>query len=101
MNAFEILLFSLDVGYSSAALRAGVSGVIVDWECVDKEGRQEGYDTEINRGGAADLRAMRAAATGPVLCRINNHPALRKVEVRMAIAAGADEILAAHGEDDP
>ena len=35
---------------------------------------------------------MRAAATGPVLCRINNHPALRKVEVRMAIAAGADEI---------
>jgi hypothetical protein len=92
MRHFEILLFSLDVRYACAALRAGVSGVIVDWECVDKDGRQKGYDTEINRGGAADLHAMRAAATGPVLCRINNHPDLWKVEVRRAIALGADEI---------
>jgi hypothetical protein len=73
-------------------LRAGVSGVIVDWECVDKDGRQKGFDTEINRGKMADLHAVRAAATGPVFCRINNHPARRKVDVQRAIALGADEI---------
>lgn len=92
MVDFEIFLFSHDTAYASAAMEAGVSGVVVDWECVGKDGRQKGYNTEVNHGQAADLQAMRSAATGPLFCRINNQPELREVEIRRAISAGADEI---------
>src|SRR6186713_3666761 len=92
MLDFEIFLFSHDATYASAAMDAGASGVVVDWEYVGKDGRQKGYKTEINHGQEADLRAVRAAATGHVFCRINNHADVREVEVRLAIAAGADEI---------
>ena len=54
MVDFEIFLFSHDTGYASAALKAGVSGVVVDWEWVGKDARQKGYDTEVNHGQAAD-----------------------------------------------
>lgn len=88
----EILLFSHDAGYSAAAVEAGMDGVVVDWECSGKARRQAGQDTEINHGTVADLDAARPGAAGKLICRINNTPAGRDVELRLAIEHGASEI---------
>lgn len=88
----DVLLFTFDLGYASAAMRAGVAGVVVDWEWRGKSRRQIGQDTEINCGTPDDLRRMRAAFPGHLVCRINNQPDTRTHEARLAIALGADEI---------
>lgn len=88
----DVLLFSLDLPYATAAMRAGMAGIIVDWEWRGKSRRQIGQDTEINCGTPDDLRRMRAAFPGHLVCRINNQPDVRAQETRLAIALGANEI---------
>lgn len=89
---FDLLLFTHDTVYDSAAVAAGASGVIVDWENRGKEQRQADRDTEINHGTEDDLRRMRAAVRGTVICRINNQPATRVPELLRAADLGANEI---------
>jgi hypothetical protein len=88
----RILLFSHELEYARAAVAAGVSQVIVDWEHAGKERRQRGHDTEINRGTEDDLEAAVAAVPGRVICRINNTPERRDLECERAIELGASEI---------
>jgi hypothetical protein len=88
----DVLLFSQDLDYADAASRAGMNGIVVDWEWRGKGRRQRGWDTEIVRGTQADLAAMRARVPGPLLCRINNLPGAREREARRAAELGADEI---------
>lgn len=89
----EILLFSHDLEYAAAAMAAGVSAIVVDWENYDKSARQSGWDTEINCGTETDLIGMRQSIAGTVICRINNQPGQRVHELRRAAELGADEVL--------
>jgi len=89
---FDLWMFSHDCGYASAAMAAGMVGVVVDWEWRDKELRQAGRDTEINHATEEDLRLMRMAVRGAVACRINNQPHVRVQEARRAAELGADEV---------
>jgi 2-keto-3-deoxy-L-rhamnonate aldolase RhmA len=89
---FEVILFSQDPEYASAALAAGCDAVVVDWEWHGKERRQLGFDTEINRGGPDSLSRMRAATPGRLICRINNLASRRRDDLAMAMDLGADEV---------
>jgi hypothetical protein len=88
----QVLLFSHDVAYATAAVAAGVERVVVVWEWRGKHARQAGRDTQVNRGTLADLQAMRAAVGDRVICRINNTPSVRVAECRLALEHGASEI---------
>jgi len=89
---FELLLFSVDSPMVRRCTAAGIDGLIVDWEHLDKERRQAAADTEINRHTLEDLTKVRAATSATVICRVNNGPTTRE-DVERAIAGGADEVL--------
>lgn len=90
---FELFLFTLDPDAAATGVKAGVDGLIVDWETRGKHARQNGADTEINAGTARDLRSVRAATSSPVICRINPFGPETTTEVERALRCGADEIL--------
>ncbi len=90
---FEALLFSTDPSLIRETVRAGVGGVIVDWERRGKAARQVNADTQINGDTLADLRRVRAATDARVLCRINCFGPWTAQEIDRAVAAGADEII--------
>ena len=90
---FELLVFTVDPERAAAVLAAGAAAIVVDWENQDKYARQAGADTEINYHGVEELRAVRAACQGRVICRVNGMRAGWEQEVETALAAGADEIL--------
>lgn len=90
---FDLFLFSTNPPAVCEAVAAGVAGVVVDWEQAGKAHRQRDADTEINTQTVDDLRAVRAATTARVLCRINPIGATSRREIADAVAAGADEIL--------
>lgn len=90
---FELFLFSTSPPAVCEAVAAGVSGVVIDWEQNGKAHRQRDADTEINTQTVEDLKAVRAATTARVLCRINPIGATSGREIDDAVAAGADEIL--------
>ncbi len=89
---FAVWLFTHDCPYGAAAMAAGATGVVIDWEHIGKELRQNGRDTQINQGTAEHLQTMRRAVQGMVACRINNLPLLRTREARLAADLGADEV---------
>ena len=93
MRGFSLWLFSVDPGFIKNAVRAGVTGVVVDWECSGKACRQSGADTEINHHTPDDLRRVRAATDGPVMCRLNGLHGETGAEIDRAISLGADELL--------
>lgn len=87
-----LFLFTHEPDYGAAAIRAGVAGIVVDWEWRGKAARQRGVDTEVNRGTPQDLAAMRSAFAGHLICRINNEPGMRLADLRLACALGANEV---------
>lgn len=88
----ECLLFTSNPEYGAAAVASGVSALVADWEWQGKAERQAGRATEVNHGTIDDLRALRRATDGPLVCRINNTPGGRDRECRLAIEHGADEV---------
>jgi hypothetical protein len=86
-------LFTTDPAFAHRAVRAGVEGVIVDWERRGKRERQAGADTEVRADTPADLGRIRAATSGRVLCRVNGWGPWSADEVDLAIVLGADEVL--------
>lgn len=93
MSDFDLFLFSVEVSRIEAAVKAGIRGVIVDWEERGKRVRQLGADTEVNHHTVEDLRRVRAATGAAVFCRINAVGPDTEEEVDLAIDGGADEIL--------
>ncbi len=89
----ELHLFTVDASLADRAVRAGVDGIIVDWERGEKHARQRGADTEINDHTVADLARIRRATTARVMCRVNSIGARSAEELEQAIAGGADELL--------
>jgi len=59
-SPFGLWLFLADPDFIPAAIRAGVTGVVVDWERAGKERRQSFADTQINEHGVDDLRRVRS-----------------------------------------
>jgi len=90
---FDLYLFSTDAKLVAAAVQAGLTGAVVDWEYVGKERRQASADTQINRDSPEDLQRLRAFTRARLLCRINAFGPGTAEEVEQAAGAGADEIL--------
>ena len=90
-----INLFGFANNPSSAAtvVRAGATGVVVDWERRGKRARQAGVDTQINADTPDDLAAVRDATPGVVLCRVNRWSPWTPAEIELAVSLGADEVL--------
>ncbi len=89
----QLFVFSVQPTYVHAVVRAGATGIVVDWERRGKVVRQRGHDTQINADSPEDLRRVRAATDGRVLCRINGYGPWTAGEVATAVAGGADEVL--------
>lgn len=91
---FELFLFTTDTAVAAGCMDVGVDAIIVDWENSGKHERQRGFNTQINQQSSADLRAMREAVPGTIICRINGYNNnTTQTEVEEAITNGADEIL--------
>jgi hypothetical protein len=90
---FELLLFAVEPGLVHEAVSAGIGGIVVDWERQGKSERQLGVDTEINEQTVGDLVRVRAAASCPVICRLNPCNGASAAELDSALSGGADEIL--------
>lgn len=90
---FELCLFNTDPIFIAKAVRAGIQTIIVDWENQEKKQRQEGFNTQINHDTLNDLKEVRAATTGTVICRINAVGPHTPEELDNAIEYGADEVL--------
>jgi hypothetical protein len=93
MSALALFLFTTDVSLAVRAVRAGVGGLVVDWEQRGKRTRQHGADTEINAHTVEDLERLRIATEAPILCRVNAPGPWTADELEAAIAGGANEIL--------
>lgn len=92
---FDLLLLSVDDALVSAAVNAGVDGIIVDWENQGKKLRQKNFDTQINHNTYEDLcRLRQIVPAGKLLCRINEFSGDSTLrEVDRAVGGGADEIF--------
>ena len=90
---FQLLLFSTDPALIRRLVRAGVAGVVVDWERAGKDERQAGADTQIATDTLQDLERVRASTEALVLCRVNPPGPRTTEEIDAAVDAGADEIL--------
>ena len=92
----DLLLFTVDPVRAAGAVRAGVAGVVVDWEARGKSRRQEGEGTEVNAHTPEDLARVRAAVpvgAGRVVVRLDGAGAHTRAQVDRALALGADELL--------
>ncbi len=87
------ILFAHGPELVRTALAAGIGSFIVDWEWRDKERRQRGADTEINRDTVEDLARLSALGAERRLCRINRLGPWTAREVDDALAAGATDLL--------
>ncbi len=75
------------------ALAAGIESFIVDWEWREKERRQRGADTEINRDTVEDLDRLASLGVPRRVCRLNRLGAWTGREVEEAVAAGATDLF--------
>ncbi|MBX7150014.1 hypothetical protein K1X84_00140 [bacterium] len=92
-SPFELWLFYHNLPFALAALQAGVTGLIVDWENQNKKSRQNGFDTQINHHTYDDLVKLRKESNHPIICRINGVDSNTPDEIEKALDAGANEIL--------
>ncbi|GAA4868760.1 aldolase/citrate lyase family protein [Actinomycetospora straminea] len=89
----DLFVFSTSGPDVARLVGGGAAGAVIDWERRGKARRQLGEDTQINHDTPRDLRAVRAATTARVVCRINPVGRWTAGEVRRAVALGADEVL--------
>ncbi|MGY1748436.1 aldolase/citrate lyase family protein [Modestobacter sp. SYSU DS0511] len=89
----DFFVFTVDPACAHDVVVGGAAGVVVDWERRGKARRQLGEGTQINADTPADLRRVRAATDGRVLCRLNGFGPWTAGEVEEALTSGADEIL--------
>lgn len=92
-RVLELVLFENEAEEARRYLPDGISSFIVDWEILGKASRQEGFDTEIRPGTAADLEGIAAVPGARAWCRINPYGAHTAPEIEAALAGGARVIL--------
>lgn len=91
--SFELILFFTTEAFCAEAYAAGIHGFLIDWESMGKQARQNGYDTQINAHTPDDLRRLRGAVAGNIICRVNRCGPHTRREIETAIGGGANEIL--------
>ena len=90
MNFF---LFTTDLLLAFKAERAGVDGVIVDWESKGKHARQRNHQLEINSDTPQDVRALSKELKIPVIVRVNPLGKHTASEINCALNNGAKIIM--------
>ncbi len=93
LTSVDLFVFTVDPRQARDLVAAGAAGIVVDWERRGKARRQLGEGTQINADTPADLRRVRAATDGRVLCRVNGFGPWTADEVDEALRCGADEVL--------
>ena len=93
LTCVDLLVFTVDPDCAHDVVAAGAAGIVVDWERRGKARRQRGEGTQINNDTPADLRRVRSATDGRVLCRVNGFGPWTAGEVEEALRCGADEVL--------
>lgn len=73
--------------------KAGVDGIMLDWEYKGKKERQLGYDTEINSLDFDSLKIFRELTSKPIMVRVNGFSETTENEVDQALSGGATQIL--------
>jgi hypothetical protein len=89
----EFFLFTTDLPLALDAERAGVNGIIVDWETRGKHLRQKNHALEINLDTPQDVDKLSKALKIPVIVRINPLSSQTYSEVKCAINNGAKIIM--------
>lgn len=98
----DLILFTTDVDFALQAEAAGIDGIMVDWETLDKPERQRGYATQINRDTPEDVGALSSRLGIPVWVRINRLGDDTGREIDVALEHGAVGLMlpmAAHPRD--
>ncbi|TPV54276.1 hypothetical protein FJ444_18995 [Aestuariibacter sp. GS-14] len=75
------------------AEKAGIDGIMLDWETRGKESRQSGYDTQINNLNIEVLNAVRKYSQKPLMVRVNGFYEGTHSEVELAVSGGATQVL--------
>lgn len=89
----DLVLFAASREAASAAIAAGIDGLIVDLEHTGKKRRQEGADTEINGHRPADLDHGRELGARLRYCRLEGPGYWSDGEVEEVLARGATHLL--------
>lgn len=92
-KSIGLYLFCNTVEQVLLAEKAGVDGIMLDWESKGKDKRQLGYDTEINDLDYESLGAFRELTSKPIMVRINGLCEDTAREVELALTGGATQIL--------
>lgn len=85
----KLFLFASNLELALQAQEAGVFSVVVDWERLGKEQRQDGHDFEINNDTPADAARLADQLDIPVTVRVNPLGPHTEEEVERALDAGA------------
>lgn len=88
-GTMELLVFEHDAPRVRELVAAGVGAYMVDLECLGKDGRQLGFDTEIRPATLDDLRRVSEVPGAVPWCRVNRFGRQTASEVEAAIDAGA------------
>ena len=93
VRTIELVAVDHDLPRAGRLIECGVRTFLVDWEWLGKDARQQGFDTEIRPGTAADLAAVAAMPRAAAWCRINRLGPHTPAEVDAAIEAGAEGLF--------
>jgi hypothetical protein len=88
-GTIELVVFDHDIPRVGALIGCGVRTFVVDWECLGKDVRQLGFDTDISPGTPAELAALAAMPDAEAWCRVNGLGPHTAGEIDAALAAGA------------
>jgi hypothetical protein len=86
---YYFFLFSSNLLLSLQAEQAGIFSVIVDWENLGKNDRQNGHKFEINQDRPEDVKLLTGNLRIPVTVRVNSLGQHTRDEVDLALSLGA------------
>lgn len=92
-SEIELIVFESEPRRVAELQASGFSSFIVDLEHMGKDLRQLGFDTEINRSTAEDIRAVAAMPQTRVWARLNAFGGHTRDEVEGAIHNGAEVVV--------
>ncbi|GAA3522556.1 hypothetical protein GCM10022393_41430 [Aquimarina addita] len=90
---FELIAFYSNPKTLDELLKAGIDGIIIDWENKGKLNRQSLYNTQVNEHTISDLEFASKKNVPNLICRINGPSYWSTEEIDKAIDLGANELL--------
>jgi hypothetical protein len=93
VQTIELMVVDHDLHRVGRLVDSGVRSFLVDWECLGKDARQQGFDTEIRPGTVSDLASVATVAGAAAWCRVNRFGPHTASEVEAAVGAGAEGVF--------